>query len=388
MKKFYKRAWAEIHLDRLKNNLEICNSFLSNKTEMLAVVKANAYGHGDNTVAPYLQSLGVNWFAVSNINEAMHIRQCGVTKEILILGYVMPTEAVELCEYNIIQTVTSLEHANSLSLNTPIDKKLRVHIKIDTGMGRIGLKHNTVEEYVEEISQICSIHNLSVEGIFSHFAVADTDKEDDISYTKSQKQLLIAIKSKCDEQGLNIKHIHSLNSAGATYHENEQSTLARYGIMLYGLHPNFSLKLPKPLSPVMELKTIVSHVKTIEKGEYIGYGRTYCTDKVTTVATLTIGYADGYSRLLSSKADVLINGKRAKIIGRVCMDQVMVDVKDIDVKVGDIATLFGKDGDEQITADELASIYGTIGYEVVCGISKRVPRLIYQDGVLKDILEW
>ena len=388
MKKFYKRAWAEIHLDRLKNNLEICNSFLSNKTEMLAVVKANAYGHDDKSISLHLQSLGVNWFAVSNISEAIHLRQCGITKEILILGYVCPTEAIELCEHNLNQTVTSLEHANALSVNTPIGKKLRVHIKIDTGMGRIGLKHNTVEEYVDEISQICSIDNLSVEGIFSHFAVADSDNNDDISYTNSQKELLISIKSACDEKDLNIKHIHFLNSAGATYHENDDSTLARYGIMLYGMHQNFSLKLPKPLLPVMELKSIVSHVKTLGEGDYVSYGRTYRAEKSLKVATLPIGYADGYSRLLSSKADVLINGKRAKVIGRVCMDQIMIDVSDIDVNVGNVATLFGIDGDEQITADEIADIYGTIGYEVVCGISKRVPRLIYQDGVLKDILEY
>lgn len=388
MKHFYKRTWAEIHLDRLKYNLDICRSFLKENTQIMAVVKANAYGHGDNAVAPYLQSLGVNWFAVSNINEAIHIRNSGITKEILILGYVSPNETQELLEYNIIQTITSFEHAKSLCEEVPQDKKLRVHIKIDTGMGRIGLKKSSVKEYADEIEKIISLPKISAEGMFCHLAVADSDDDDDISYTKKQYNLIIEINNELKNRGINLPQVHYLNSAGATYHENSESTLARYGIMLYGLHPNFGLKLPKPLKPVMELKTVVSHVKTIEAGDFVSYGRTFKAENDTKIATMTIGYADGYSRLLSSKAEVLINGKRAKVIGRVCMDQTMIDVTGIDVNVGDTATLFGTDGKESITADELAEIYGTIGYEVICGISKRVPRIILENNEIKEILEW
>lgn len=388
MKKFYKRAWAEIKLDNLKYNLDVCRSFLKGNTEIVAVVKANAYGHGDTAIAPYLQSQGVNWFAVSNINEAINLRQNGITKEILILGYVMPTEAEELNDFNIIQTVTCYDHAKALSENAHKGKSVRVHIKIDTGMGRIGLRHNTPKEYADDIERISKLENIKVEGIFTHLSVADTDEKSDISYTDKQINTMLSIKAELDRRHFVLKQFHFLNSAGSTYHSTEKSTLARYGIMLYGLHPNAELELPVPLKPVMELKTIVAHIKTIEAHEYVSYGRTYCSDKPTKVATLAIGYADGYSRLLSSKAQVLINGKRAKVIGRVCMDQTMVDVTDIDVKVGDTATLFGKDGDQSITADELASLYGTIGYEIICGISKRVPRLIYENNTLKDILEW
>lgn len=388
MNNFYKRAWAEIHLDRLKYNYEICKSFLGDNTEFMAVVKANAYGHGDDAVAPYLQSLGINWFAVSNINEAIHIRHCGITKEILILGYIPPSYVTELLDYNIIETITGYEHAKALSDAISDGRKLRTHIKIDTGMGRIGLRHETVSEYCDEIQKIMSLDNILVEGIFTHPPVADSDDEDDFLYTVTQYKLFLEIDKELKNRGVNLKHKHFANSAGATYHDCSQSTLARYGIMLYGLHPNYELKLPKPLKPVMELKTIVSHIKTIKAGDYVSYGRTYKAEKDTKIATLTIGYADGYSRLLSSKADVLINGKRAKVVGRVCMDQTMVDVTGIDVKVGDTATLFGNDGDETITADELADIYGTIGYEVICGISKRVPRIIIDNNEIKSILEW
>jgi len=387
MKKFYKRAWAEIHLDRLKYNYDICKSYLSGNTQFMAVVKADAYGHGDSKVAPYLQSLGVNWFAVSNISEALHLRRSGITKEIFILGYVPPEDVSELIDNNIIEAITCFEHAKAMSDAITDGQKLRVHIKIDTGMGRIGLKHDTVSGYCDEIEKIISLENIVVEGIFTHFAVADSDSPEDIAYTDKQSSLIININNELKNRGINLSQIHFMNSAGATYHNNSESTLARFGITLYGLHPNTALELPKKLKPVMELKTIVSHVKTINSGDFVSYGRTYIAEKTTKIASLTIGYADGYSRLLSSKADVLINGKRAKIVGRVCMDQTMIDVSDIDVKVGDVATLFGTDGNETITADDLADIYGTIGYEIVCGISKRVPRIIINNGEIKDILD-
>ncbi len=387
MKKFYKRAWAEIHLDRLKYNYDICKSFISDATQIMAVVKADAYGHGDSIVAPYFQSLGVNWFAVSNISEALHLRRSGITKEIFILGYVPPEDVSEIIDNNVIEAITCFDHAKAMSDAITNGKKLRVHIKIDTGMGRIGIKHDTINGYCDEIEKIISLESISVEGIFTHFAVADSESPEDISYTDKQTTLILDINKELKNRGINLSQLHFMNSAGATYHNNCESTLARFGITLYGLHPNTALELPKPLKPVMELKTIVSHVKTINAGDFVSYARTYIAEKPTKIASLTIGYADGYSRLLSSKADVLINGERARVIGRVCMDQTMIDVSDIDVKVGDVATLFGTDGNETITADDLADIYGTIGYEIVCGISKRVPRIIINNGEIKDILE-
>ncbi len=393
MQHFLKRAWAEIHLDRLERNLLKCKSYLKPSTQLMkpstqlmAVVKANAYGHGDNAIAPFLEKLGVLWFAVSNINEAKHLRNLGIKGEILILGYVPPEDIDVISENNIILTITSLEHAASLSKASK-DKKIRAHIKIDTGMGRIGLKHNTIDEYVNEISEITGLENISVEGIFTHLSVADCDDDENVLYTKNQIDTITEIYDALKARNITLEHIHFLNSAGATYYKDERSTLARFGIMLYGLYPNHQLELPEALEPVMELKTIVSHVKELSAGESISYGRTFVTQKPMKVASLTIGYADGYSRLLSSKAEVLIRGKRAKVVGRVCMDQLMIDVTDIDVSVGDIATLFGIDGEDMITPDDLADIYGTIGYEIVCGISKRVPRVILRNNDIIEVLD-
>ena len=387
MQDFLKRAWAEIHLDRLKRNYEKCKSLISDKTELVAVVKANAYGHGDTAVAPFLQDIGVDWFAVSNINEARHLRDNGIAGEILILGYTAPENVKELCEYDIIQTVTDFSHAQQMSRCVPFNERLRVHIKVDTGMGRIGVRHDTIAEDADECEKIARLKNIEVEGIFTHFAVADSDKPEDIEYTKKQRDTILSLADELKKRLVLLKHVHFFNSAGATYLKDDKSSLARFGIMLYGLYPNFSLALPCELEPVMELKTIVSHVKTVDSGEYISYGRTFESTGKIKVATLTIGYADGYSRLLSSKSEVLINSKRAKVIGRICMDQMMVDVSDIDVKVGDIATVFGIDGNDKITPDDLAALYGTIGYEIVCSVSKRVPRVIYNDGKIIDVLE-
>lgn len=387
MHTYLKRAWAEIHLDRLGRNYNKCKSILNENTQLVAVVKANAYGHGDKAVSSYLQDIGVDWFAVSNLSEAIHLRDYGITGEILILGYTAPEYVPQLCEYDIIQTVTDINHAKELAKFVPVKDKLRVHISVDTGMGRIGVKHDTIKECANECREISKIKGLAVEGIFTHFAVADSNNKDDIEYTKNQKEKIFAIAEDLKRRNVKLEHIHYLNSAGATYLKDEESSLARFGIMLYGLYPNHSLELPFSLEPVMELKTIVSHIKEIKAGEYVSYGRIFKAEKNMKIATLTIGYADGYSRQLSSKAEVIINGKRAKSVGRICMDQMMVDVTDIDVKIGDIATLFGIDGDEIITPDDLADIYGTIGYEIVCGISKRVPRVIYDNGKIVDVLE-
>lgn len=386
MHNYLKRAWAEVSLDRLERNYNKCKGLISADTELVAVVKANAYGHGDTAVAPFLQKKGVKWFAVSNVNEAKTLRNCGIKGEILILGYTSPENIDELCDNNIIQTATGYEHALSLSDSIHDGKKLRVHISLDTGMGRIGVRQDTISGYADECEKIYNLKGLSVEGLFTHFAVADSDSPEDEAYTKKQRDIIVGVDDELKKRGIKLPVVHFFNSAGATYLDDDRSVLARYGIMLYGLYPNSELKLPVELEPVMELKTIVSHIKTVRKGDFISYGRTFCAQRDMKIATLTIGYADGYSRLLSNKSEVLINGKRAKSVGRVCMDQMMVDVTDIDTKVGDVATVFGRDGNDIITPDDLASLYGTIGYEIICGISKRVPRVIIKGGKIIDVL--
>lgn len=375
MKPYLKRAWAEINLSQLRKNVEVIRSLNSPGTEIMAVVKADAYGHGDEHVVRCLaEQCGIRFFAVSNLDEAIAVRSFAPDADILILGYTPPEYAHEIAMYNIIQGVVSTEYAEALAANTP--EPIRCHIKIDTGMGRIGLKHDTPAACATEIAGITKIEKLSVEGIYTHFAVADSDDPDNIAYTDKQEQFILDTYDELVKLGIKLRHLHFMNSAATCYRNNPRSTLSRAGIILYGLHPDVSLDIPEGLEPLMELKAVISHVKTVKPGDCISYGRTFTADRSMRIATVTIGYADGYSRLLSGRGEILVHGVRCPIVGRVCMDQLMMDVSGVpEAKSGDIVTLIGRDGDDIITADELATIYGTIGYEVVCGISKRVPRI-------------
>ena len=375
MKPYLKRAWAEINLSQLRKNVEVIRSLNSPGTEIMAVVKADAYGHGDEHVVRCLaEQCGIRFFAVSNLDEAIAVRSFAPDADILILGYTPPEYAHEIAMYNIIQGVVSTEYAEALAAHTP--DPIRCHIKIDTGMGRIGLKHDTPAACAAEIAGITKIEKLSVEGIYTHFAVADSDDPDNIAYTDKQEQFILDTYDELVKLGIKLRHLHFMNSAATCYRNNPRSTLSRAGIILYGLHPDVSLDIPEGLEPLMELKAVISHVKTVKPGDCISYGRTFSADHEMRIATVTIGYADGYSRLLSGRGEILVHGVRCPIVGRVCMDQLMMDVSGVpEAKSGDIVTLIGRDGDDIITADDLAAIYGTIGYEVVCGISKRVPRI-------------
>lgn len=371
--KNHKRAWARIDLSRLEQNINTIKKGLSQSTEIMAVVKADAYGHGEKRVLEKLSSVGIHYFAVSNLDEAISVREICPDAEILILGYTPPEYADEITGYNIIQCVVSEEYAVELSKNA--EKTVRCHIKLDTGMGRIGIKYRDISECADCVQRIAALENLETEGIFTHFAVADSDDPENEAYTDMQAEFIKSVYRELEKRGTKLRHVHFLNSAGAGYHFDSMSTLARIGITMYGLCPNYPLALPYEVQPVMELRAVVSHVKTVDEGDFISYGRTYRASEKRKIATVTVGYADGYSRLLSSKGQVLCKGVRCRITGRVCMDQMMIDVTGIDVKPGDTVTLIGEEGGDVITADELASWYGTIGYEVVCGISKRVPRI-------------
>ena len=375
-KKELKRAWAEIHLDRLKNNISLCRERLDGRCGLICVVKANCYGHGAEGVIPAMLEAGVDFFAVSNIIEAIELRELGVTGSILILGYTPPRNAPELIRYDIIQAITEYDYAAELCDCCPTGKTVRCHIAVDTGMTRIGIRSDSVLELRDTCLRIAALGGISAEGIFTHLSVADSDKPEDIAYTRDQIELICSLKAELDGAGSEIKAIHFLNSAGAMYHIDPRSDYARLGIVLYGLKPDYSRALGLGLEPVMELKACVSQVKTVEAGVSVSYGRTFVTERETRIATVSIGYADGYPRLLSNRARVLVRGQEAKIIGRVCMDQLMIDVSGVpDVREGDVVTLFGRDGGLEITADELADSYGSIGYELVCGISQRVPRI-------------
>jgi alanine racemase len=375
LKPYLKRAWAEVSLSQLRKNMDVIRSLNSDGTEIMAVVKADAYGHGYDRVCRCLaDECGIKYFAVSNLDEAVSVRELCPEAEILILGYTPPEYAHEISEYNIIQGVVSMDYALSLCKNSP--ERVRCHVKVDTGMGRIGLRYDTPAECAAEIERMCGIKELSVEGIYTHFAVADSDSPDNIAYTDRQEKFITDAYDELVKRGIKLPHVHFMNSAATCYRNNPRSTLSRAGIIIYGLHPDVSLSIPEGLAPVMELKAVISQVKTVQPGTCISYGRTFVADREMRVATVTIGYADGYSRLLSSKGEILVHGKRCRIVGRVCMDQLMIDVSGVpEAESGDIVTLIGREGDDIITADELASVYGTIGYEVVCGISKRVPRI-------------
>lgn len=379
-----KRAWAEIDMDALAHNVKTIGGLIK-KGEFMAVVKADAYGHGAAVLAPALEKMGINYFAVSNIEEAEELRGAGVVGDILILGYTDVGLCIELFEQNIAQTVFSASYAKSLNQAAKkVGVKLAVHIKIDSGMGRLGFNcrsDDSILAAADEISEICRLPNLIVKGIFTHFASADSDEPDDVNYTENQYRLFMkAVEAVTAKTGKNLI-VHCCNSAGTLLHQNMHQHLNRVGISMYGLTPDPQLLLPVKLQPVMSFKTVVSQLKTIKSGDYISYGRTFRAERDMIVATLPVGYADGYPRLLSNVGHVLIAGKKAPVLGRVCMDQIMVDATGINLREGDTAVLFG----EGLPVELLAEQTGTINYEIVCGISRRVPRIYTKNGKIARI---
>lgn len=369
-----KRSWVEVNLNQIIQNLEIYKKNLKKDAKIMAVIKADAYGHGDAMVARTLSAKGINLFAVSNIDEAVGLRNAGITGEILILGYSSPIYANTLHFLNLTQAIVSAEYAEALART---GYEIKCQFAIDTGMNRIGIPSYDAKVAASIVRKYS--HILHVNGIFTHLCVADSIEKDDIEYTKRQ---LILFKNVADElKDLSLPYIHCYNSAGGLYHlENDDfnekiGNIVRLGIILYGLKPDVSDALPEGIKPAMTWKSVVSLVKELNAGEFISYGRTYVTTKKTIIATITTGYADGYNRLLSNRGFVMIKGKKAPIVGRICMDQTLVDVTDIpNVKMGDVVILMGKDGNNVYDADEMAKDLGTIGYEIVCNISKRVQR--------------
>lgn len=374
---FSKRSWASIDLDALKENASYIQKKLGD-AQMIGTVKADGYGHGAVYTAKTLSNLGVNWFSVSNINEAIELREGGIDGSILILGYTPPEAAPELCKYGITQAVFSVSYARELS-EALGEKKLPVHIKLDTGMGRLGISCEPIEEALENLRAIYELKNLKVDGVFSHLCHADSLEKSADEFTKRQEELFREVTNKMEEEGLCCGKRHLQNSAAILRGVGTGFELARPGVILYGLNPSGEVVDPN-LKPVLSLKTVVSMVKWMPEGRPIGYGRTFYTGEKTKVATVPIGYADGYSRLLSNKGTAIVNGKVVPVIGTICMDQMMLDVTPVQVKAGDEVTLIGKVGEEEITANDLAEKIGTINYEIVCMISKRIPRVYWENG--------
>ena len=366
---FIGRCWKEIDIPALQNNFKIIKK--ASGAKICAVVKANAYGHGAVAVAKALEECGAEYFAVSNLQEVEELRNSGINASILILGYTPVECAAEISRLNCIQCVYSLDYARLLNFEAQkAGVTLSVHLKFDTGMCRIGFDFRNSDFCgMAEVREAFTLSNLSVEGAFMHFSSADSDTPSDIAFTKEQHDRFLGATAALEKEGFNFKIKHCCNSAATLQGICEENELVRAGIILYGLRPSEDMTLPKGIKPVMSLYSVISQVKTVEAGSEVSYGRTYVTDGVKRIATVTAGYADGVPRLISNKGSVIINGKRAKIVGRVCMDQFCVDVTDIDdVKIGDKVTIFGG----ELSVDEIAEQAGTINYEIVCGISHRV----------------
>lgn len=364
-------AWAEIDLGAIKENIGNIRRLIGEKPEIMAVVKAEAYGHGALEVVKTALAAGVTWFGVSLPEEGIALRRAGVGTPILIFGPLMEEQAEPVCEYDLTSTITLLSSARALSAEaTRRKKRVKVHIKVDTGMGRVGLQPAETAGFIREVS---TFPGLAVEGIYSHFATAD---EEDLTFARGQLARFKRVLDDLSARGIRIPVKHMANSGGIINLPESYFDLVRAGIILYGLYPSPEVDRRRiPLKPAFALKTKVTQVKRVPPGTGISYGQIYHTDRETNIVTLPIGYADGWSRLLTGKARVLIKGQSFPIVGRICMDQCMVEVGDTPVEVGEEAVLIGRQGGEEITVDEVAACLGTINYEVVCMINDRVPRV-------------
>lgn len=375
--KQYKRVYATVDLDAIRQNMEAMKANIAKGTMICGVVKSDGYGHGSVPVAKAVEDL-VWGYAVAAVEEGWVLRDHHITKPILVLGYVPEEEFESLVEQEIRYTVSEWKEVEILSkIAQKLGKNAYVHIKMDTGMGRIGLR--SAEEILTLAQKIENLPNIVIEGIFTHMATADmadkTKAKEQIRMFKEMLQLL-------ENNGIYIPIRHCSNSAGIIDLKEANIDMVRAGIALYGLYPSEEVNKENVcLIPALELKSIVSYLKTVPKGSPIGYGATFVTQKETKVATVSIGYGDGYPRALSNKGYALVRGKKAPIIGRICMDQFMMDVSDIpEIQQGDTVTLIGKDQNEQITVEELAELAGTFNYEFVCDLGKRIPRVYISGG--------
>lgn len=390
MDTYLKRTWAEIDIDQIEKNYDVCRSMLKDGVKMMAVVKADGYGHGAVVYAKTFAEKGCEWFAVSNVDEALQLRRAGISSPILILGFTPAYEADVLAYNNISQAVYNLDYARELS-GSAAEKgvQVNIHIKVDTGMSRIGFLYQDSETNADSIAEMyeaCTMPNLYPQGIFQHFAVADEGDAGEV-YTRLQYELFRDAVNKLEEKGVNFEIRHCCNSAGASEYREFQMDACRQGITIYGLKSSSEVKEQWGIEPVMSIKTVISMVKEIESGTSVSYGRRFTAQRPTKIATVSIGYADGYTRRLSDNgARMIVKGHYVPVVGRICMDMCMLDVTDVeDVKAGDTATVMGKDGNLEISADELAEKSGTVNYEITCDISKRVPRVYYKNGKITEI---
>ena len=387
MKK-YSRVCARIDLDAVEYNLDMMRQNIKEETKMIGVIKTDGYGHGAVQIARYvMEEKDYIWgYAVATLDEAVLLKKNQVKKPVLVLGCIFPDQRDIMIEQEVRMTCYTLEMAEDISKRAQkLNQKAYIHIKLDTGMSRLGFQ--ITEESVEEICRIASLPNLVLEGMYSHFATAD---ETDKTFTKKQLERYLWMKEKLEERKVTFPYYHCSNSAGIIDVKEANMDLVRAGISTYGLYPSNEVeKKNVPLKPALQLISHVAHVKWVESGTPVSYGCTYVTKRRTRIATIPVGYGDGYPRSLSNKGYVLIRGKKAPILGRVCMDQFMVDVTDIDaVTFQDRVTLVGTDGGEDLPVEVLSDLSGRFNYEFVCDLGERIPREFIRNGKVVEQMDY
>lgn len=378
MQKLLGPTWTEVNLDAIAQNVRNIKKLIGEKKELMAVVKGNAYGHDILEISSVVLKNGASRLAVARLEEGIFLRKAGIVVPILILGLTLKQQAELLVSYNITPAVCEYEMIEKLSESTIKEgKAVKVHLKVDTGMGRIGILSHDILRFIKKIR---ALKNVEIEGIFTHFSVAD---EKNKTYTEEQFKKFMGVLTLLEKEGIRIPIKHVGNSATLLDLPHMWLDLVRPGISIYGLYPSTEVQKTIKLIPAHSFRTRIVFLKELSAGEYISYGRTYTTiKKRTKVASLPVGYADGYNRLLSNQGEVLITGRRFPIIGRICMDQCMVDVSSLlEVKIGDEVVLWGRQGEEEITVEEISEKIGTINYEIVhLPDKKRVPKLFIKDG--------
>ena len=379
-------VWAEVDLEAIAHNVRELRRITDPGADLMAVVKANAYGHGVIEVTRKALENGADSMGIARIEEGIELRKAGFNESVLIFGYTPPVLAHKLIEFDLTQTVLSYNTAQALSdIAVSFNKQIKTHLKVDTGMGRLGLlpdyrqppvtEQNLIGNAIREVKSISSLAGLELEGVYTHFATADsTDK----TYAGKQLEIFLDFLSKLRRAGINPPLCHAANSAAIIDMPETHLDMVRAGIAIYGLYPSDEVNKRRiALKPAMTLKSKIIHLKRVPPGFNVSYGSIYQTPKSTTIASIPVGYADGFNRLLSSRGHMLVRGRRAPIVGRVCMDQTMLDVGHIpDVNLEDEVVIYGRQGDESITVDEIAASLNTINYEIVSALTARVP-IIY-----------
>lgn len=372
------RSWVTIDRNAILHNVEEIKKLLHKESEIMAVVKANAYGHGDGVIAKLLENNGIHTFAVSSVDEALNLRRVGVSGDILILGYTPPVHFHYLIEENLLQNFLSLDYAKKLNeFASAYGVMIRGHIKVDTGMGRLGIRYTDDEDGYEEIKAVYQLDHLAVEGIFSHFSVADELDDENLKYTAHQIELFEKVLERLKEEGIKPGKTHIQNSYGILNYQLHYDYV-RPGLLILGVTSDDAIEIRSnpDFIPALSWYANVSYVKTVQPNSSISYGRHYIAKSERKIATVSVGYADGVPREASNSGmEVLVHGKRCTIVGNICMDQMMIDVSNVDdVCEGDVVTLVGRDGDEQVKIDEWSRKVPTINNDMLCRISARVPR--------------